>query len=295
VTRDAPSVRERNLARELRTLRRSVDLAGNQVAMRLGWSTSKISRIENGRIGVSAEDLELLLRLYEVPDERAAYLRRLADSVRGKGWWDAYRDSLDPGYSSLVKLERGSSTLRSFCVLVPHALLMTREFAQRVITLAQPKPARPEVDRRLDIVRRRQEVLRATDGHEPLRLSMILDESFLHRRVLMGGTEDAGREVMRGQLERLLVEAERPNVTVRLLPFSVGLPSVTAGSFSILGSAAGAAPDVVYLENKSRIFFIDAEAEVESYVQDFELMNSWALTPEQTAAALRRRADELGE
>ena len=40
---------------------------------------------------------------------------------------------------------------------------------------------------------------------------------------------------------------------------------MTAGSFSVLESRATRAPDVVYLENKTRVFFIDSEAEVHRY------------------------------
>src|SRR3712207_7770510 len=41
-----PSVRERRLARELRTLRTVGGWHGKDVAARLGWSASKVSRIE---------------------------------------------------------------------------------------------------------------------------------------------------------------------------------------------------------------------------------------------------------
>ncbi len=290
---DTPSVRERNLAKELRTLRRAAQLQGKDVAGRLGWSASKVSRIENGRIGIGVEDLELLIALYAVPYERATFLRRLADSIRAKGWWDAYRETLNPGYGSLIKLEAGSSALRSYCVLVPHALLMTRDFARQIILLAPQSPSASELEHRLEVVRRRQEVLQARGDREPLQLSVILDESFLHRRVVSPEGDEAGRALMRQQLERLLADAERPNVTLRLLPLTVGLPPVTVGSFSILGSTATGSPDVVYMENKSRIFFIDAESEVNSYVQDFELIASWALTPAASADRIRRRVADL--
>ena len=58
-------MRERRLARELREARIGAQLAGNAVANALGWSTSKVSRIETGRIGISAADLDLLIELYE--------------------------------------------------------------------------------------------------------------------------------------------------------------------------------------------------------------------------------------
>ena len=72
---------------------------------------------------------------------------------------------------------------------------------------------------------------------------------------------------------------ERPNVVVRVLPFSAGLPPVTSGSFAVLDSPVRPTADVVYLENKTRIFFIDAEAEVHRYTRAFDLIGEMALDP----------------
>jgi hypothetical protein len=47
-------------------------------------------------------------------------------------------------------------------------------------------------------------------------------------------------------------------------------------------SCATRAPDVVYLENKTRVFFIDSEAEVHRYTQAFDLLSDMALDPAQS-------------
>ena len=82
---DSPSVRERRLARDLREVRIGAEMAGNAVAEALGWSASKVSRIETGRIGISPGDLDLLIELYRVPIEQAEYLRRLAPTAAPAG------------------------------------------------------------------------------------------------------------------------------------------------------------------------------------------------------------------
>ena len=70
--------------------------------------------------------------------------------------------------------------------------------------------------------------------------------------------------------------ADRPNVRIQVLPFAAGIPPVSAGSFSILESRATGAQDVVYLENKTRIFFVDGEPEVHRYARDFDLLTEMA-------------------
>jgi transcriptional regulator with XRE-family HTH domain len=278
---DSPSVRERRLARELRLLRAAVPLHGKEVAEHLGWSASKVSRIETGHIGITPEDLDLLLALYEVPDDQASFLRRLAPSARPRGWWDAYADTLSSGYANLIRLESGSRALRCYGALVPHALLQTPEYVRQVILSTWERPSQAEIDRRVQVCRRRQDVLDAPIEGGPMQFHAVLDESVLRRAAFAPG-QGSGPAVMRGQLEWLTSVAGRPNVTIQVLPFDAGLPPVTSGSFSVLESRATGAPDVVYLENKTRVFFIDAEAEVHRYTQAFDLLSDMALDPEQS-------------
>jgi transcriptional regulator with XRE-family HTH domain len=288
---DSPSVRERRLARELRLLRAAAPLHGKDVAERLGWSPSKVSRIETGRIGISTDDLDRLLELYAVPEEQAAFLRRLAPSARPRGWWDAYADTLSAGYANLIRLEAGSGALRCYGALVPHALLQTPEYARQVILSTWERPSPAEIDRRVQICRRRQDLLDATTAEGSLQFWAVLDESVLRRAAYAPG-QDPGGSAMRGQLDRLAAVAERPNVTIQVLPFDAGLPPVTAGSFSVLESRATGTPDVVYLENKTRVFFLDAEAEVHRYSSAFQLLSTMALDPEDSVALIRRVAGQ---
>src|SRR6266571_2737559 len=64
--RFAPSVRTRQLARDLRRLREAAAMTGDAVASRLGWSSAKVSRIETARTPVTVPDLRKLLELYRV-------------------------------------------------------------------------------------------------------------------------------------------------------------------------------------------------------------------------------------
>jgi transcriptional regulator with XRE-family HTH domain len=286
---DSPSVRERRLAHELRLQRTAAGLHGKDVAAVLGWSPSKVSRIENGRTGISEGDLERLIELYRMPEHQATFLRRLAPAARPRGWWDAYADELSDRFANLIRLEAGSRALRCYAAVVPHALVQAPGYLRELIhsTWEQPSPA--EVERRMLVSRRRQELLDPGRSGGGLRLSMVLDESVLLRTVVPG---DPARDtvVRREQLERLAGLAAQPNVTLQVLPLTAGLPPVTSGSFSVLESQATGAPDVVYLENKTRVFFIDAEAEVHRYTRAIDLLSQMALTPE---VSLTRLAEAL--
>ena len=289
---DTPSVRERQLARELRDARVGAQLQGGEAARILGWSASKVSRIETGRIGINPSDLDRLLELYQVAEDQARYLRRLAPAARTHGWWDAYADSLSAGYSGLLRLEAGSQALSSYCAVVPHALLMTPEYVRQVVLATWQAPSRQEADRRVRICARRQAVIEPRDPHPGLKLNAVIDEAVLHRSAAPPGSPD-GATIMLGQLDRLISVGGSPNVTIQVLPYSAGIPPVSAGSFSVLESRATGAPDVVYLENRTRIFFVDAETEVNRYAKDFALLTDIALPPEESAQFIRSTADRL--
>src|SRR3954463_15033862 len=220
---DSPSARERRLARELRLLRAAVPRQGKEVAARLGWSPSKVSRIETGRIGISPEDLDLLLALYVVPDDQAAFLRRLAPSARPRGWWDAYADTLSSGYANLIRLEAGSRALRCYGALVPHALLQTPEYVRQVILSTWERPSQAEIDRPTRWCPRRQAGLEAATEDGPMQFQAVLDESVLRRTAAAPG-QDSGTGIQRGQLEWLPAGGPGAHVHSPGLPLSPGPP-----------------------------------------------------------------------
>lgn len=82
-----PTPQARALADGLRAARKAVRLAATEVADKLAWSQSTISRIETGLRAASAEEVSALLAVYQVTGERREALLSLA---RDSGpWWFA--------------------------------------------------------------------------------------------------------------------------------------------------------------------------------------------------------------
>ena len=154
-------------------------------------------------------------------------------------------------------------------------------------TLQKPSPS--EIERRAEVHRSRQIVVHRAE--RPLHLTVVIDEAVFRRQIKHpDGTVDV--ETMRGQWESLVEAAKLPTVRLQVLPFAAGLPPVTSGSFSILESVATGTPDVVYLENKTRIFFVESESEVYWYTQDFDLLSSLALNEDDSLAFIRAEIRE---
>jgi transcriptional regulator with XRE-family HTH domain len=204
-----PTVRRRRLAAELRGIRESKGKSGDAVAASLKWSPSKISRYERARTGLRPREVKRLLDYYEITGPRRALLLGLAEDAAQKGWWEEHADSLSEDYKQFIGLEHEATSMAIWHVDVVTGLLQTEEYARHIIgSYSRVEPVAPGMIGRITRVRMRRQQVLNRDG---LQLSVVLDESVLRRLV---GDES----VMYEQLQRLAREAERPNLTLQILP-----------------------------------------------------------------------------
>jgi transcriptional regulator with XRE-family HTH domain len=202
--------------------------SGDAVAAALRWSPSKVSRYERARTGLRPREVERLLDYYQITGSRRAHLLGLAEDAAQKGWWEEFADSLSDDYQQFIGFEHEATSMAIWHIDVVTGLLQTEGYARHIISsYSRVEPIAPGMIGRLVRVRmRRQQVL----NREGLQLSVVLDESVLTRRI----GDDA---VMYEQLQRLVREADRPNVTLRILPLDAHHISV-GESFVIFGFRA---------------------------------------------------------
>lgn len=128
--------RER-LATALRDLRQNAGLTGMEAARRARMSQPKISKLENGRLLPSVEDVRTLLDLYQAGvAERDALLEvagRLHSAIESKR--TILRRAAARRQARLGELEHEATTLRYFCPIVIPGLLQTAEYMRRVFSL----------------------------------------------------------------------------------------------------------------------------------------------------------------
>ncbi len=270
---DVPSSAVRRaLAAELRRLREHAGMSGDEVAARLGWSGSKVSRIETHRTGIKPDDLELLLSLYDVDHDQRGQLRSLAEEQDGRGWWTVYASTFPPEYLAYIGLEAAAAAVRCWSPELIHGLLQTEDYARAATKIAfgEPPSVPPgEVQRRVDARQRRQEML---TGPDPRQFVFVLDEATLLHRFGTAAT-------MRAQLLKVEQLSHLPNVTVQVLAFA-GPHPIGPGGFALLEFApvhGTRLNDVVYFEHLTGNSFVEAEHETYEYRRAFERLTAEAL------------------
>ena len=280
----SPTVRRRRLAAELRGIREDRGKSGDTVAAALQWSPSKISRYERARTGLRPQEVARLLDYYQISGPRRALLLGLAQDAARKGWWEESADGLSPDYKQFIGFEHEAASMAIWHVDVVTGLLQTQSYARHIISsYSRIEPMPPGMIGRMVGVRmRRQQVL----DREDLQLSVVLDESVLKRRI--------GDELMMfEQLQRLVHDGDRPNLTLRILPLSAQ-HLVFGESFVIFGFSGDdptgdsdpAQQDVVITEQLRSSITLEGERETHLHRIAFQTLCDASLSPADSRALI---------
>lgn len=284
------TLRRRRLARLLVQLRNDAGLTAEEAATELRkqggrWSKSKISRIEDPRYAAPTQrDVRDMLDVYGVTGrrERDAFIR-LAAQAGQRGWWNAYDDVFQ---GSHIGFEAEAGVIHGFELSFVPGLLQTEAYA-RAVTLAalvtEPERAASEVDRRVEVRMRRQEIF---NRKRPPRFWAVMEEVALRRPV-------GGAVVMRDQIDHLIAMAERSNITLQVIKTSVGAHPGMGGSFKNLEFPDPHDAPVVFLETDAGGLYLEQPEEVSRYTLRFDHLRANALGPDDSVRFMNEIKESL--
>jgi transcriptional regulator with XRE-family HTH domain len=245
------------LGTHLRRLREDSGITAVKAAETIRATPSKISRLERGRTTAKQRDVADLLSLYGVTGEtEREELLEMARRASAQDWWQQYTDILPRWFEPYIGLERAASVIRSYEVQFVHGLLQTEDYARAVIMISNAHAPAEEIDRRVSMRIKRQQLLTQPDAPE---VWAVLDEAALRR-------SPGDPAVMHGQLQHLLELTDLPNVTLQIVPFDAGPHAAAGGPFSILRFPEPDLPDVVYLEQLNSALYLDQPGDVANYL-----------------------------
>lgn len=253
-------------------MRTASELTVEQVGEALGWSGSKVSRIETAKQLVAPDDVRVLVGLYGVGEDEIEKYVAIARQARQRDWWHKYDDVLPEWFEGYLGLEAEASKISTYeSDLVP-GLLQTEQYAAAVLGAFPLRTTPEEMERTVDLRRARQARL---SDENPLILDAVISETVLRRAI--GGTT-----VIADQLRHLIAMTERPNVTLRLLPFEAGEHPGLDGAFSVLEFADPEDGRIVCVEAMTSTLYIERPRDVGIYRLAFDQLQSRALDPEET-------------
>ena len=303
----------RSFARLFVSLRTRARVTQERAAKELELGRATINRIEAGQDGVKLPNrlVDQMADLFGADDKERQLLLALAAETRNgrqQSWWRDYTSSEVPAWFSLfLSLEGAAERIRvHFGELIP-GLLQDAQYAREVIGVPPGYETIEEVERRVESRLHRQRLLTEAS----VTFEAIGSEGALYR--LVGG---AG--VMVEQLDRILALTERPNVVLRIIPFTAGVHAgMAASDFTLLdfptptmangngvaGNSNGngslvvnesvAEPPLAYVETFTGAMYTQTAADVEAYNAVWTDLENRALSPAESRALIEKRRKEL--
>jgi hypothetical protein len=222
-----------------------------------------------------------MLELYDLRDpDLVAVLTEAARGSRGQPWWSAYRDSVSPQFATYLGHESQAAVFRIFHPFLVPALLHTEEYTRALLgDYSEPARAKQMLDLRME----RQERLFARAG---VTFSFVMGEEALCRWI-------GGPRVMRHQLEHVLDIAERPGVSVRIVPFKAGSHPGLRGPIILL-RLEESDEDMLFLESVSGDQLLrDDPEKISEYAEYFEVLTGLSLAAEEGNSLLKGQISRL--
>ncbi|MFY1597354.1 helix-turn-helix domain-containing protein [Micromonospora sp. WMMD737] len=211
------------LAARLRELREDSGLSTTRLAAALGWSQSKVSKIENRRTKPSVADIRAWTAATNAPDDVTAELVNVAESIQvASVIWDR---SLSGGRAehqrTIGRLLQSATQMQVFQHAAVPGLLQTAEYARNILTLADvfgvgdtSRAAAARIERQSALY------------EEGRRFEFLISESALRFRA-------APAVALAAQYDKILSVSTLPTVSIGIVPIGSQPSMVHAHSFVI--------------------------------------------------------------
>ncbi|MGH3830395.1 MAG: helix-turn-helix domain-containing protein [Pseudonocardiaceae bacterium] len=258
----------RRAAVVLRGLRADAGLSTTQLAGRLGWSQSKVSKTELGRTTPSPEDVDAWARATGASSATREELWVLAE--RSATRLTAWRRELAPGrrrmQQDIQRFEAAASVVRVFSPDVVVGLAQTPAYAEAMFRLGRDAGLTEDAGKVVAAWLARQTVL--DDEHK--KFLFVMGETALWRRLI-------SPEQMSPQIRRLRELATRPNVDLAIIRFTSEEHTHQYHGFAVLGDPDADDEALVLAETVTRGLTIRSTDEIRQYIEHFNALRAGAV------------------
>jgi transcriptional regulator with XRE-family HTH domain len=278
MTDTTSTARRRELGAELRRIREQRGFNGLDLATRLSWTATMLSRVETGKramtqlevatyiamCGVAGRQLEELLALADEPDDHRlkSHEGRIPDELR-----------------TLIFHESTATEIDTVEPIYVPGVTQTEDYARAVFTEADIL-APADIENAVRIRMSRRDVLTRWN---PAQCAFYVHENAL--RVTIGSPQ-----VMYEQMLHLLFLDTRPQCSIRVIPLSAGSRGLAAGSFHIFRYPEGL--PVVCVQHETTSEFLESRKDLAGSAAVLKRVTSVALDEAHSREFISRMASD---
>jgi transcriptional regulator with XRE-family HTH domain len=284
----------RKIAAVLKQWREESGESLNDVAEALLISTSKLSRLENAEGKPRLRDVRDLVQHYgKEKTPQAGQLPRLVKASEVNGWWTNFDDNVLVEHIRLdthIAYEADATVERVYTIPFIPIHLQTKAYAAAYYQDLERRPT-DQMPELLQIREKRKEALKHRNGLDPLRLIAVTHECSL--RQIVGSAQ-----VMREQLDELLVRSGEENVALHVFPFSATPAPTMTCMYAYFQYEDPEDPedleqDVVQIETQDGFLTIDNPKDVKRYRDAHAELVAAALSEDDSRTLIRSIRDGL--
>lgn len=278
---EGAKVRQVGLGAQLRRLRHTTGMTTRSVAHALDISPSSVNRTEMGNRVPDREEIGALCALYGVTGEHKLLLIDHADKGSRNAAWLEMSSKVSEQAAAMMVLEREATAITNLEVAFIPGLAQTPDYARLLMdgSLLDGQDLEDQVVSRVG----RQVILSRPN---PPEVNLVIDEGALHRTL-------GNARVVREQLEHLLAVQRRPNVTLRVIPFSAAKHPGLEGPFMAYEIPGGGTQ--VFVESRNFGVFLTEPVDVEPFLQAWQQLESHVLNEQRSAELIRSIIGRLSD
>jgi transcriptional regulator with XRE-family HTH domain len=269
-----PTEDRQRLAAALRDLRTRAGFSTYQLAEVLGWSQTKVSKIERGQSPADPDDVALWATAVNAAKTQVTELVALASAVADQmhQWREVHGRGLAARQRELAVIHSAMTGYREFAPYAVPGFLQTEPYAARVLELADVALRGGIGDAVAERMARQAVLLNPSRSFR-----FVVTEAALH---IGFGPE----EVMRDQGAKILATMNLPNVSLAVLPIGGQAPALMPSGFVIYDLPG---EPMVLVELLSREIQLRAAWDVQVHEDAFARLEAAAVTGDEAAALVR--------
>ncbi|MFI8946990.1 helix-turn-helix domain-containing protein [Streptomyces sp. NPDC053750] len=253
----------------LKTLRVRAGLEREEFGRRIGYSASTVASYEQGR---------------RIPSPRT--IERADEVLDAGGLLTVWKEQVERAqypvfFQGMAALEKEAIELLSYDTLVVKGLLQTEEYMRAVLSMRRPPLIQETTEQRVAARLARQDIF---DRQPSPLLSFVMDESVLRRPL-------GGKDVLRGQLEHLLLVGHKRNVEIQVIPLDCEESAGVDGPFTVVTRDDG--KKFAYTEAQGTSTLQTDPQQAALAAARYGIIRSQALTPRESLEFIERLLGEL--